>query len=38
VPVSASSPAILLSQIEVQKKEKDQDTPPILPAPPEVQP
>jgi TldD protein len=38
VPVSASSPAILLSQIEVQKKEKDQDTPPILPAPREVQP
>jgi len=38
VPVSATSPAILLSQIEVQKKEKDQDTPPILPAPREVQP
>jgi len=38
VPVSAASPAILLSQIEVQKKEKDQDRAPILPAPHEVQP
>jgi TldD protein len=38
VPVSATSPAILLSQIEVQKKEKDQDRAPILPAPHEVQP
>ncbi|HET7840830.1 MAG TPA: metallopeptidase TldD-related protein, partial [Terriglobia bacterium] len=33
VPVSASSPAILVSQIEVQKKEKSQETGPILPAP-----
>lgn len=33
VPVSASGPAILLSQIEVQKKSKAQDRPPILPAP-----
>ena len=33
VPVSASSPAILISQIEVQRKEKAQDKPPILPAP-----
>ena len=38
VPVSATSPAILISQIEVQKKEKDQDMPPILPAPREVIP
>jgi TldD protein len=38
LPVSASSPAILLSQIEVQKKEKDQESPPILPVPREVQP
>jgi len=33
VPVSASSPSILVSQIEVQKKEKSQDRPPLLPAP-----
>jgi TldD protein len=33
VPVSAVSPALLLSQIEVQKKDKSQDRPPILPAP-----
>jgi TldD protein len=38
VPVSAASPAILLSQIEVQKKQKDQDRAPILPAPHAVQP
>ena len=33
VPVSASGPAILISQIEVQKKAKSQDRAPILPAP-----
>ena len=33
VPVSAASPAILLSQIEVQRKQKDQDRAPILPPP-----
>jgi len=33
VPVSASGPAILISQIEVQKKAKGQERPPILPAP-----
>jgi TldD protein len=33
VPVSASSPAVLVSQIEVQKKEKSQERGPILPAP-----
>ena len=33
VPVSAISPAILVSQIEVQKKQKSQDRLPILPAP-----
>ena len=33
VPVSASSPALLISQIEVQKKSKSQERPPILPAP-----
>lgn len=33
VPVSASSPDVLISQIEVQKKEKSQERAPILPAP-----
>jgi TldD protein len=33
VPVSAGGPAILVSQIEVQKKQKSQERPPILPAP-----
>jgi TldD protein len=33
VPVSAVSPGILISQIEVQKKSKSQARPPILPAP-----
>ncbi len=33
VPVSASSPAVLVSQIEVQKKGKSQERPPILPPP-----
>jgi TldD protein len=33
VPVSAVSPAILISQIEVQKKVKSQSRAPILPAP-----
>lgn len=35
VPVSAVSPSILVSQIEVQKKAKSLDKPPILPPPPE---
>jgi predicted Zn-dependent protease len=35
VPVSASSPGILVSQIEVQRKEKSQERAPILPAPPQ---
>lgn len=34
VPVSASSPGILVSQIEVQRKEKSQERAPILPPPP----
>ena len=34
VPVSASSPAILVSQIEVQKKATSQERPPFLPPPP----
>jgi TldD protein len=33
VPVSAVSPAILVLQIEVQKKQKSQDRPPVLSAP-----
>jgi TldD protein len=33
VPVSAVSPAILLSEIEIEKKEKSQDRPPLLPRP-----
>lgn len=33
VPVSAASPGILVSQIEVQKKEKSQERRPILPPP-----
>jgi len=34
VPVSAVSPGLLVSQIEVQRKEKSQERPPILPPPP----
>ena len=33
VPVSASAPAILISEMEVQKKEASTDKPPILPPP-----
>jgi TldD protein len=33
VPVSASSPGVLVSQIEVQKKEKSQEKAPFLPSP-----
>ena len=33
VPVSASSPSLLIREIEVQKKQKSQDRLPILPAP-----
>ncbi len=33
VPVSAVSPGILVSQIEVQRKEKSQERPPLLPPP-----
>ena len=33
VPVSASAPAILTSELEVQKKQSSTDRPPILPAP-----
>lgn len=37
VPVSASSPGLLVSQIEVQRKEKSQERAPILPPPPAMQ-
>ena len=33
VPVSAISPSILVEQIEIEKKHKAQDRPPILEAP-----
>ena len=33
VPVAAAAPAILTSELEVQKKESSKDTPPLLPAP-----
>jgi predicted Zn-dependent protease len=33
VPVAAASPAILISELEVQKKETSTDKPPILPSP-----
>jgi TldD protein len=33
VPVSAISPSILVSEIEVEKKQKEQERPPILPPP-----
>jgi predicted Zn-dependent protease len=33
VPVSASSPSLLVSLIEVQKKSKSQAKPPVLPSP-----
>src|SRR5207245_4039244 len=33
VPVSAAAPAILTTELEVQKKQADTDAPPILPPP-----
>jgi len=33
VPVSATSPSLLVQQIEVERKEKGNDKPPLLPAP-----
>jgi TldD protein len=38
VPVSASSPGLLVSQIEVQRKEKSQERAPLLPPPSALQP
>jgi predicted Zn-dependent protease len=37
VPVSAIAPAILVSEIEIEKKEKSQDKPPLLPFPKDVE-
>ena len=37
VPVSAVAPALLVSEIEVEKKDSPQDRPPLLPAPVEGQ-
>jgi TldD protein len=34
VPVSAVSPSLLVEQIETARREKEQDRPPLLPAPP----
>ncbi|MBL8238910.1 MAG: hypothetical protein JNM66_15920 [Bryobacterales bacterium] len=36
VPVSASSPALLVSEIEVQRKSRSQERPPLLPRPSNV--
>jgi predicted Zn-dependent protease len=36
VPVSASSPALLVAEVEVQKKAQSQEALPILPSPPRV--
>ena len=33
VPVAAASPALLVSEIEIQRKESSQDRPPLLPRP-----
>jgi hypothetical protein len=34
VPVSAASPSLLVGQVEIARKGKEQDKPPILPPPP----
>lgn len=36
VPVSAVSPALLISELEIQRKQTSQDRPPLLPRPMEV--
>jgi hypothetical protein len=33
VPVSAASPALLVSEIEIQRKNRSQERPPLLPRP-----
>jgi predicted Zn-dependent protease len=34
VPVSATSPSLLVEQIEIERRDKGNDKPPVLPAPP----
>jgi predicted Zn-dependent protease len=34
VPVSATSPSLLVEQIEIERRDKGSDKPPVLPAPP----
>jgi TldD protein len=36
VPVSAVAPAMLISEIEIQRKDRSQDRPPLLPRPPDA--
>jgi predicted Zn-dependent protease len=36
VPVSATSPSLLVQQIEIERRDKGSDKPPILPAPPQA--
>jgi TldD protein len=36
VPVSAIAPALLVSEIEIQRKDRSQDRPPYLPRPSEI--
>jgi len=36
VPVSATSPSLLVEQIEIERRDKGNDKPPVLPAPPLV--
>ena len=33
MPVSASAPSLLVQQIEVERRDKGSDKPPLLPAP-----
>ena len=33
VPVSAVAPSVLVSEMEIEKKQKSQDRPPLLPNP-----
>jgi hypothetical protein len=33
VPVSATSPSLLVQQIEIERRDKGSDKPPVLPAP-----
>ncbi len=33
MPVSATSPSLLVQQIEIERRDKGSDKPPVLPAP-----